>query len=303
MATSRAGFFKIYLHLSKRTAYNLTMKRNRTNYTLNVPSKKWGSKTVYFLLFLAAFLVFENTLTAQPINRFQRKTFIKKGDTLPYRIMLPKGYMPNNEYPLIIFLHGSGERGKDNELQLTHGAQLFVQDSIMDNYPAIVVFPQCSEDQSWHNARYQATKIGGFYDYPTGIYKNRPQELLTGLLKHLRRNYSLDDKRLYVGGLSMGGLGAYEMVRRNPRTFAAAFVICGGANPKVAGELTNTSWWLYHGRADNVIPPLDSKKMYDALKRKKADVKLSLYPDVGHDSWTKVFSDPRLMPWLFSKSR
>ena len=101
----------------------------------------------------------------------------------------------------------------------------------------------------------------------------------------------------------MGGFGTFELVRRNPGMFSAAFPICGGANPKIAGRLDNVDWWIFHGGADDVVPPIYSTQMVEALRAKKAKVKYSLYPAVKHNSWDNAFNEPDLLPWLFSKSR
>lgn len=108
---------------------------------------------------------------------------------------------------------------------------------------------------------------------------------------------------MYVGGLSMGGFGTFELVRRNPKLFAAAFPICGGANPITAKKMKHLDWWVFHGEADKVVPPRYSTQMVDAMKKDGLSVKYSLYPGVGHNSWDNAFAEPELLPWLFSKSK
>ncbi|KAA3629876.1 MAG: phospholipase, partial [Bacteroidetes bacterium] len=109
--------------------------------------------------------------------------------------------------------------------------------------------------------------------------------------------------RVYIGGLSMGGMGTFEMVRRHPGVFAAAFPICGGAHPATAEAIKDVSWWIFHGAKDQVVLPKYSEEMYKSLKAAGADVKFTLYPDANHNSWDPAFAEKDLMEWLFSKSR
>lgn len=249
------------------------------------------------------FLAFSfSTIMGQDLNDYKRDLLVSKSDTLPYRVLLPKNYNPNIKYPLILFLHGSGERGNDNNLQLTHGADLFLKASVRENYPAVVVFPQLANDHLWSNFEADRADTSTTFDYPEKPGKVKHQELLKALLKKLRKQFSLDHKRFYVGGLSLGGMGTFEIVYNNPKTFAAAFPICGGANPKIAKRISAPSWWIFHGADDVVVPAKYSQQMYNALKANKADVTLSIYPEVQHDSWTNAFAEPDLLKWLFSKS-
>ena len=100
----------------------------------------------------------------------------------------------------------------------------------------------------------------------------------------------------------MGGMGTFDAVKQNPNLFAAAFAICGGAHPKIAKRISATSWWIFHGEEDDVVPAKYSQQMHDALKEENADVKLTMYTNVKHDSWTNTFAEPELLKWLFSKS-
>jgi predicted peptidase len=243
-----------------------------------------------------------NSASGQDLSMYKKDIFTSKKGNLPYRVLLPKNYNPNVKYPLILFLHGSGERGNDNKAQLTHGADLFLKEPVRQNYPAVVVFPQCATDDSWSN--YKWSMINGKPDikYSETVDKIKHQELLKGLVKKLKKDFNLDSNRLYVGGLSMGAMGTFDMVKANPKLFAAAFAICGGANPKIAKRISKPSWWIFHGTDDDVVPAKYSQQIYDALKEVDADVKLTMYPGVKHDSWTNAFAEPDLLKWLFSKS-
>ena len=263
---------------------------------------KTTANRVIILISCIAFTLNSNKISAQNLNAYKSDKLVLKGDTLPYRILLPKNYNPIIKYPLILFLHGSGERGNDNNLTIVHDADLLLKDSIRNKYPAFVVFPQCTEKDSWSN--YQSSRIDEktTITYSNKVDKIKQQDLLKALIKKLKREFNLDVNRFYVGGLSMGGMGTFDMVNQNPKLFAAAFPICGGANPKIAKRIKQPSWWIFHGADDEVIPSKYSQQMFDALNVLGADVKLTIYPNVKHDSWTNAFAEPDLIKWLFSKS-
>ena len=253
-----------------------------------------------YLLYLFFFLPFN--LLAQDTSLYKHQYYIEKKDTMPYRLLLPADYDPSVKYPLILFLHGSGERGKDNESQLIHGGEFFLRDSIRNHYKAIVVFPQCSRNSYWSNVNIISDTIQKtrFFNFQEDGEPTQAMSLLLGLTKHLLKKYRLDENRLYVGGLSMGGMGTFELARRKPKLFAAAFAICGGANASTATEMKNTAWWIFHGLKDNVVDPVHSKIMAAALKAAGAEVRLTLYPDANHNSWDAAFAEKELMHWLFS---
>ncbi len=224
---------------------------------------------------------------------------------MPYRLLLPENYNPTKNYPLILFLHGAGERGDNNELQLVHGAGLFLRDSIRKNYPAIVVFPQCSASSYWSNVQFKIDSVTKkrIMQFSVNGEPTIAMKLLIGLLQKLAHDHKLDKRRIYVGGLSMGGMGSFELVSRQPKLFAAAFPICGGANPEIAKKLKQPAWWIFHGLKDNVVDPEFSKQMAAALEKVGADVKLTLYPEANHNSWDLAFAEKNLLSWLFSKTK
>ncbi len=241
---------------------------------------------------------------AQDLDQYQKHWFIQNGDTLPYRILLPENFDPGKKYPLVFFLHGRGESGRDNEKQLALGGRLFLADSIRKNYPAIVVFPQCNAKSYWSNVQMvsevtQQSKRN-FYFIPGGEPSGSMQ-LAIGLLEHLMVRYPIKKDQVYTMGLSMGGMGVFEMVRRKPGVFAAAIPICGGAHPATAAQLTGTKWWLFHGGKDDVVLPEFSASMHTALKKAGARVKFTLYPMANHNSWDSTFAEPGLLKWLFAQ--
>lgn len=241
---------------------------------------------------------------AQDLSLYQKKWLVQGADTLPYRILYPVHYDSTKSYPVLFFLHGAGERGNDNEAQLIHGAKLFLQEGNRASFPSIVIFPQCSRSSYWSNVLrlHDTTGKRRFVFLPDGE-PTRYMQLLLHLVQFTLNDLPVKKDQVYVGGLSMGGMGTYEIVRRLPNTFAAAFAICGGADPATAGQLSQTSWWIFHGLKDDIVSPEFSKAMAAALKAKGAGVKLTLYPNANHNSWDSAFAEKNLLPWLFAQHK
>ncbi|HKP32432.1 MAG TPA: prolyl oligopeptidase family serine peptidase [Chitinophagaceae bacterium] len=236
-------------------------------------------------------------------GEYEKREFIRGTDTLRYRILLPKNYKPKKKYPVVLFLHGSGERGSDNQAQLTHGGKLFSDPANMDKYPAFVIFPQCPAGNSWARGKGGPGR-DGIREFATDEPMTKPLLMVSQLMDSLSGTKSVDKKRLYIGGLSMGGFGTFDMLARKPIVFAAAFPICGGGDSTAAERYgKNFPIWVFHGGADPVVTPANSRRMVTALKSAGANVKYSEYPGVGHDSWTNAFAEAELLPWLFSKKK
>ena len=245
-----------------------------------------------------------NSSSSQDFSLYQKKWLVQGGDTLPYRVLMPLNYDSTQKYPVIFFLHGAGERGRDNEKQLTHGAKLFLKDSIRANYKAIVIFPQCSANDYWGNLlRMHGDGDKKSFYFPENGEPGKTMQMLEALVNYILDKYPVKTNQVYVGGLSMGGMGTFELVRRMRKTFAAAFPICGGANPATAKKMKKLSWWVFHGAKDDVVPPFHSENMVNALKAAGAKVKFSLYPNANHNSWDSAFAEPGLLPWLFSQHK
>ncbi|RYF89984.1 MAG: hypothetical protein EOO03_04720 [Chitinophagaceae bacterium] len=128
-------------------------------------------------------------------------------------------------------------------------------------------------------------------------------QLANKLLHNLMEQYPVQKKRVYVAGLSMGGMGTFELVARNPKLFAAAIPICGGGDVATASKLKKPKWWVFHGAKDNVVPPVYSQEMVAALQAAKASVKFTLYPEANHNSWDPAFAEPTLLSWLFAQKK
>lgn len=252
---------------------------------------------------LAALLLFISSFaSAQQTAVYQKKWMVQGSDTLPYRVLLPENFDSSKQYPVIFFLHGAGERGRDNERQLIHGSKMFAAAATRQNFPAIVLFPQCSDETYWSNVlRHHDDKGKRSFHFVNDGTPTTYMALLMQFVPYILEHYPVKKDQVYVGGLSMGGMGTFELVRRLPGTFAAAFPICGGANPETAKQMKHVSWWIFHGAKDDVVPPFHSAEMAHALKEAGADVKFTLYPNANHNSWDPAFAEPELLPWLFSK--
>lgn len=259
-------------------------------------------KTLFTLSFI--FFVTLIHISAQDLSLYQKYQFVVGGDTLPYRILLPENFDPTLSYPLVLFLHGSGESGNDNEKQLKNGASLFLKDTNRKKYPAIVVFPQNPNHSYWSNVQMVVNEKQreNFY-FQNGGEPSTSMKLLMALTNNLFEQYNIKKDQVYVMGLSMGGMGTFELVSRMPGTFAAAIPICGGANPLITENLKNTSWWVFHGAKDDIVPSHFSETMVFTMKQRRIDVNFTLYQDANHNSWDAAFKEPYLLSWLFSKTK
>ena len=204
-------------------------------------------------------------------------------------------------------MHGSGERGSNNEAQLTHGGDLFVNDSVRKDFRAIVIFPQCPKDSTWNyfSSGPDTTSITGrSINFSVTTKPTTPALLVKLLLDSLVASKVGDRRRMYIGGLSLGGFGTFNMIERYPDFFAAAIPICGGGNTKLAGRIAKkVAVWIFHGDKDQAVDVKYSRQYYDALKKARADVRYTEYPGVGHTSWDYAFAEKELLPWLLSKRK
>ncbi|HEY0612687.1 MAG TPA: prolyl oligopeptidase family serine peptidase [Chitinophaga sp.] len=255
-----------------------------------------------YLLLFAITLTNIFTMQAQDMSAYSHESFIKNGDTLPYRLLKPVNSDIHKAYPLIIFLHGSGERGTDNAAQLLHGGALFLNDTLRHDFPAYVLFPQCPPDKSWAPFRMKRDTSGKVIgaDFLTDAPPTAPGALVKALLDSLLASGKVDARRVYIGGLSLGGIGTYDILARYPQLFAAAFPICGAGNVKTAANFANkVPLWIFHGSDDNAVPVDFSRAYYAELQKLGSEVKYNEYPGVGHNSWDNAFAEPDLLPWLF----
>lgn len=254
--------------------------------------------TLCFLLFIVT------TASAQDLSLYQKKEFKLSEKTMPYRILFPENYDRTKKYPLVLFLHGAGERGNDNEKQLTHGAKLFLSQETRKNFPAIVIFPQCTAEGFWGNVNVDRTKTPLVFDFDYSKPATDQLKMVINLLKKIVKEESVDKKRVYVTGLSMGGMGTFEAVYRFPKLFAAALPICGGGDAKhYTKKVKAIPFWVFHGADDAVVNAKYSREMVEKLKLIGVNVKYSEYPGVNHNSWDNAFAEPDFLSWMFSNQR
>ena len=257
-------------------------------------------KKIAFILLIITSVI---STKAQDTNLYKPEKFIQGTDTLLYRILMPENFDKTKTYPVLLFLHGAGERGNDNKAQLIHGSKLFLRPEVRANYPAIVIFPQCPEDSYWSNVKSSTVNGKRNFEFEKGGKPTLAMKMVMSLMEQVKDLPYTDNKRIYAGGLSMGGMGTFEILRRMRGEFAAAFAVCGGDNPENVRKYKNIPLWIFHGAKDDVVPPENSQIIADALKAKKADVKFTMYPEANHNSWDQAFAEPELLSWLFSHKR
>jgi predicted peptidase len=200
---------------------------------------------------------------------------------LCYLLFLPKQYRSSStqRWPLNLFLHGIGERGDDLELVKVHGLAKVVEQR--PDFPFVVVSPQCPDGTLWSDHHLT----------------------LKGLLDVIMAEYSVDRDRVYLTGLSMGGYGTWSLAMTYPDLFAAIAPICGGGIPDWVGVLKEVPVWAFHGAEDTVVPLEQSQRMVQALQADGGSAKLTVYPGVGHDSWTQTYDNQLLYDWFLQHSR
>jgi predicted peptidase len=235
--------------------------------------------------------------TATAADGFQPKVFTGTQGTLPYCILTPAD-VTSGPVPLVLVLHGAGERGTNNQSQLKHGSTLFLDPQNRAKYPAVVVFPQCPGDKRWVEVDW-----GDPTPHQTPKDPSVPMSLVLELLPTLITSLPIDPKRLYVMGLSMGGFGTWDIITRKPDWFAAAVPICGGADNSKAALIAGLPIWVFHGGADETVKTVRSRSMVEALTAAGGMPKYSELPGVGHNAWTTAFASPDLLPWLFAQKR
>ena len=220
-----------------------------------------------------------------PVNRqfFGGKDELdeNKKETIGFQFFFPSDESAKTDdgYPLLLFLHGIGERGNDlAKLKVYGPTRICSNPENAAKWPFILVAPQCPESHFWSAAQ------------------------LRLLVEQICKSYPVDKSRVYVTGLSMGGFGTWSILASWPELVAAAAPICGGGDPKSAQKMAKTPIWAFHGEKDPLVPCKMSEDMIAALKEAgNEDVKLTVYPNVGHDSWTKAYADPQLYEWFLSK--
>ncbi len=228
---------------------------------------------------------------------FTKETFEHEGTKLPYRLYVPEDFDAEKKYPLVLFLHGAGERGDDNDAQLKNAVQILFDrdDKLMSG--AIVVAPQCPVDNQWvdtpwENGNYSVAEVPESNELAAAV------ELVLAVAE----KYSCDPARFYVMGISMGGFGAWDVLMRHNDIFAAGIPICGGADPEMAEIFMETPVFTFHGTADTTVPYDGTAEMVEAIEDLGSRVvNFISYNNDGHGIWDKAAKEEGLMEWLFDQ--
>ncbi|MCY1720656.1 alpha/beta hydrolase-fold protein [Prolixibacteraceae bacterium Z1-6] len=268
---------------------------NRKVIRIQIGNKLIWQLTLLFLLGTAI-----HSQAQQEAGVFSKLLFVDNGDTLKYQILYPENYNPDEKYPLLLFLHGAGERGDDNKRQMNMGGNLFTKEQSLKDHPAIVVFPQCPVDTMW-TARIKHKNEAGEWVFEFSVKEKapRPAEMVNQLVESLIETPQADQQRVYILGISMGGIGTLEFLHRWPDKYAAAAVICGGHDPELTKNYRHIPIWFFHRRKDDVVPSHYSKEIYDKVKIGNKSTKYTLYPEANHNSWDAALAEPELLNWIF----
>jgi len=227
------------------------------------------------------------------------ESFNSNDHSLNYRILYPKNFDKTKSYPLTLFLHGIGERGDDNELQLKYVDKVFLNKNNYYNYQSVVIFPQAPLDDNWSSRLLTENEIRQVF--PENEKPTKSLQLVIKLMDSLAKEDFVDNKRVYLSGLSNGAMGSFELLKNRPNMFASAVLICGGGNPAWAKDFAKTTpVWVAHGSDDEVVFPELSINMVKAIINYGGSPKFTLYENVKHESWFNVFNDPNYLKWMFS---
>lgn len=250
---------------------------------------------VFTMMFVAAVAFGQQT--------YEKGEFVsqKSGEKMLYRYLAPENPQQGKKYPLVIFLHGSGERGNDNQAQLFHGSGQFLNPVNREKYPAYVLFPQCPEGVPGAYMPHLETLV------PKDMPLDPPQAPIVTLLLELIDSYiarpDVDPRRVYIMGISMGGIATFDIVARYPQKFAAAIPICGSVNPQRLTGTKGVAWRIFHGDADPSVTVEGSREAYKALRKAGLDVEYIEFAGCTHNSWNPAFNYPDFMKWLFKQKK
>ena len=214
----------------------------------------------------------------------QNKMILNKDITktikLEYLLYLPEDYSVETEkkWPLVLFLHGSGERGEDVTLVANNGIPMLAQEK---KFPFIALSPQCPTYSNWETEK----------------------DALLALLQEAFESFSIDKDRVYLTGLSMGGYGTWSLSQQCPDLFAAIVPVCGGGNPDEVWRIKDIPVWAFHGAKDDIVPIEETEKMVQALEKINGNVKFTIYPEANHNSWTEAYNEPELYNWLLAQKK
>ena len=245
---------------------------------------------IFFILFLNV------NLNSQDLDLYEQEIFVTEKDTLNYRILKPVNYDSTKQYPVHLFLHGAGERGNDNVSQLVHGSKLFLKKESREKYNSWVIFPQAPKHDWWG---YKDS-----YKLNYNVKESKAMSLVVKLMDNFSKRNDVNQNKIYVSGLSMGGMGTFVILNLRPNMFAAATPICGDGDPNsVKNYAKKIPIWIFHGSDDTVVSPKKSLKMANAIIDAGGSPKITFYENVGHDSWNNAFDEENFLKWIHSKTK
>lgn len=247
---------------------------------------------------LAAWWLLAGAAMAQDLTMFETGTVAVGDVTYPYRLLQPRGERPAAGWPLVVFLHGAGERGTDNERQLTWLARPMAQSPLRERFPSLLLAVQCPPGAMWVERPWADRDSTPMANQPAPALQAVQQALAT-----LLRRPDVDPDRVYLTGLSMGGYGSWELAMRMPTTFAAVLPVCGGGDEREAWRLLGLPIWAWHGANDKVVPPERSRLLVERLRLLGGDVRYDELAGVGHDSWKQAYGADAGLSWLFAQRR
>lgn len=246
--------------------------------------RRWGCWGVLAAALVAA----TGARGAETMTGFIDRAFVDESGEHKYVLFVPQDYTPEKRWPVILFLHGAGERGTDNRKQVSVGLGPAVRKD-PSRFPALVIFPQCEGVKTAPIKAWGPTS-------PDGVRA-------LAILEAVEKEYSTDPDRVYLTGLSMGGFGTWAHAIADPRRWAAIVPICGGSQPSEAAKLAHMPIWCFHSADDPVVPVKLSRGMVEAVKSAGGRPKYTEYADAGHRSWDPAYDEPELWTWLFQQRR
>lgn len=242
--------------------------------------------------------------SAEALRHFAEGTASTRGFGIPgdppvrYRLMVPADRKPDDRRPLVIFLHGAGERGDDNRAQLCYLSEVLVRSENRKRYPCYALAVQCPADDKWIDVDWGET------DWTPPPAMTRAMRMARAAAAAVIAENSIDEDRVYLTGLSMGGFGCWQWAGTQPEAFAAVAPLCGGGDIGDAPKLARLPIWAVHGALDEVVPLEQSRRMIAALEAVGGKPRYTELPNVGHDCWTPAYEPAfGLLDWMFEQRR
>jgi predicted peptidase len=238
-----------------------------------------------------------------PSESFEARSTLFTGgkfrdESFAYRLLKPARIEPGERFPLVLFLHGRDQRGIDNAAQLEFLPTWMAEPERRADFGCFLIAPQCRPDTYW-------VETPRAFDRAAPRQAPGPQmQVVIDILEEVIREFSIDERRLYLSGLSMGGYGCWDLATRLADRWAAVAPICGGGDELYADRLVGVPVWAWHGDADDVVPVVKTRRMIEAIRAAGGQPKYTELVGVGHDSWTAAYTDPQgVVPWMFAQRK